>query len=76
MIRWIPQNGLKTASFWKQSTQEKSDAAGMDGAQWIIEGVKNGHYHIVDRGSPSNAKYRDAALFLVKLGDLQIKDIY
>ncbi len=35
-----------------------NDQRGTDGSQWIIEGVKRGHYHIVDRWSPTNGVAR------------------
>jgi hypothetical protein len=37
----------------------------VDGAQWIIEGVRNGSYHIVDRWSPTNGEIRALGLFMV-----------
>ena len=29
---------------------------GVDGAQWIFEGVKDSTYHVVDRWSPDNGE--------------------
>jgi hypothetical protein len=40
----------------------------VDGAQWIIEGARNGTYHIVDRWSPEDGEIR--ALGLLILNDL------
>lgn len=37
-------------AIWNLPTRLSAD--GLDGAQWIIEGVKSGRYHIVDRWSP------------------------
>jgi len=39
------------SGLWKLPT-EQPGAAGLDGAQWIIEVVKGGRCHIVDRWSP------------------------
>ena len=53
-------------NFWKlPSIQEDR---GVDGAQWIIEGARNGTYHIVDRWSPEDGEIR--ALGLLMLNDL------
>jgi hypothetical protein len=45
---------LKDLSFWNLPTVlvENNDVVQLDGAQWILEGVKQGRYHIVDRWSP------------------------
>jgi hypothetical protein len=54
---------IEAHSFWKlPSTQEDR---GVDGAQWIIEGVRNGTYHIVDRWSPEDGQIRALGLFMV-----------
>jgi len=36
---------------WKLPTRQ-SEGIGLDGAQWIIEAVKGGRYHVIDRWSP------------------------
>lgn len=67
---------LNKLQFWNLPTRAKTDEMGLDGAQWILEGVLNGQYHIVDRWSPEKGSYREAALFLVDLARLKIKNIY
>ncbi len=42
---------VKHARFWDVPTRDDSRAK-PDGAQWIVEGVKQGRYHVVDRSSP------------------------
>jgi hypothetical protein len=42
---------LKYAGFWDLPTRDDSRVV-LDGAQWIVEGVKQGRYHVVDRPSP------------------------
>ena len=42
---------VKHARFWDVPARDDSQAQ-PDGAEWIIEGVKQGRYHIVDRNSP------------------------
>lgn len=65
---------LENADFWNLTT--KDDLQGNDGAQWIIEGVKNGKYHIVDRWSPEDGPFREAALYLINLSKLKSDEIY
>ncbi len=44
---------VKHARFWDVPARDGSPAV-LDGAEWIIEGVKQGRYHIVDRSSPDS----------------------
>ena len=37
---------------------------GTDGSQWIIEGVKKGQYHVVDRWMPKDGMVRELGLLL------------
>ncbi|HEV2305346.1 MAG TPA: hypothetical protein VGR93_07505 [Candidatus Acidoferrales bacterium] len=57
---------VNNANFWKLPTEEKQTSFGMDGAQWILEGVKDGNYHLVDRWSPKSGTYRAVCLFFVR----------
>ena len=65
---------LENADFWNMTPKE--NPKGLDGANWIIEGVKKGQYHIVDRWSPEEGAFREAALLLIKLSRLKIAEIY
>jgi hypothetical protein len=47
------QDLIDKISFWKLPTT-RTDVAGLDGSQWIVEAVKNGRYHVVDRWSPDS----------------------
>lgn len=49
---------------------------GQDGAQWIVEGSREGRYHIVDHWSPKSGSYRELCLYLLKLAEIQIDKIY
>ena len=42
----------------------------------VIEGVKKGKYHMVDRWCPEEGAFREAALLLIKLSRLKIDEIY
>jgi hypothetical protein len=45
---------------------------GLDGAQWILEGFREGSYHIAVEWSPREGAYREACLYLLKLSGLNI----
>jgi hypothetical protein len=70
---------LNKATFWNQETHRRDDA-GLDGSQWVLEGVKDGRYHVVDRWSPVSGDYREACLYLLKLsgrdGNVLKDDLY
>jgi len=60
------------AGFWSAPTLAEEET-GSDGARWIIEGVKNGQYHVVDRWSPANGVARELGLmFAFGLARLQL----
>jgi hypothetical protein len=55
----IEENG-----FWKLTSGDPSPG-GNDGSQWIIEGVKNGSYHMVDRWTPRDGPVRIIGLLML-----------
>ncbi len=55
---------VKQVNFWSLPSH-LHDQTGTDGSQWIIEGVKDGKYHVVDRWSPANGGIRELGLLLV-----------
>jgi hypothetical protein len=65
---------LEKADFWNMPQNEPP--RGLDGANWIIEGAKDGKYHIVDRWCPEDGPFREAALYLIELSKLKVDDIY
>ena len=64
---------LQLTDFWNMPTKSK-DEIGTDGSQWIIEGMENGKYHIVDRWTPSNNSFSKCGKYLIELTDLKIKE--
>jgi len=50
--------------FWK--LPPVLEDRGDDGAQWIIEGVRDGNYHIADRWSPKAGEIRVLGLYMVR----------
>jgi len=64
---------INGAHFWELPTEQKRASLGMDGARWILEGIQDGNYHIVDRWSPTKDEYRALCWFFVsKLAHLRI----
>jgi hypothetical protein len=69
---------LDHACFWQMPTSK--EIMMNDGAQWIMEGYREGRYHVVDRQSPEDGAYRDACLYLLRaahvLGTIPKSRIY
>jgi hypothetical protein len=70
-------NRINRAHFWDLSTEE-SQQPGLDGAEWILEGVQNGRYHVVVRWCPGlpersaeAAAFAESARFLFQLAGEQ-----
>jgi hypothetical protein len=68
---------VQASDFWKIPAHDP-DEGGDDGAQWILEGVKDQKYQVVDRWSPRDGTYRQACLYLLKLSQIKVdpKEIY
>jgi len=58
---------LDKANFWCLPVRDERKV--VDGSTWIIEGVKDGEYQVVNRWSPEEGAYLEAALFLLELAD-------
>jgi hypothetical protein len=67
---------LERTCYWELPTED--ERLGRDGARWILEGVRGGRYHIVDRWGPESGSYREACLYALKLSGLRAdgEDIY
>lgn len=63
---------LQNARFW--NIPANADERGMDGAEWIIEGLLKDKYRFVVRWSPENT-FRDAGVYLINLSGLK-EEIY
>lgn len=64
---------ISAVQFWKLPTEDAKAPTGMDGSKWIIEGVRSGEYHVVDRWTPEMGKYRELGLyFMDDLMDLKM----
>lgn len=56
---------LNQIQFWQMPTESRQ--LGLDGADWIIEGVQDGKYHVVLRWCPGKTPFGEAARGLLKL---------
>lgn len=56
---------IQRLQFWELPTHETPETVGCDGSQWIIEGIKAGKYHVVDRWTPAKGPVRDLGLMFV-----------
>lgn len=54
---------VEKVGFWN-APNPVNDQIGLDGSQWIIEGVKTGHYHVVDRWTPKSGIARELGIVL------------
>jgi hypothetical protein len=61
---------LESANYWNMPNENED--LGHDGAEWILEGVKENRYHIVDRWSPREGNYREACIYLLKLSGVDV----
>ncbi len=62
---------VESSNFWKLPAVLED--RGVDGAQWIIEGVRDGSYHLVDRWSPTGGEFRELGLYMAKnLAELEL----
>lgn len=64
--------------FWS-APNPVEDQTGTDGSEWIIEGVRDGKYHVVDRWMPERGVARELGVFLafdLAKMNLPKRDIY
>lgn len=70
---------LEQSTYWLMPTNG-DDVLSTDGAQWIMEGYRDGRYHIVDRHSPAPSAYADACLYLLRqsglLAEIPADEVY
>ena len=67
---------LQELDFWNLPTLENANYMVIDGSQWILEGVKNGRYHLLDRSSPSEGPFTKANLMLTQFADITVQNLY
>lgn len=64
---------LEKANFWHLASADPNDT-GYDGSQWIVEGVKDGVYHVVSRWTGNGIT--DWALPIMKQSGENLEPIY
>jgi hypothetical protein len=67
---------LDSAQFWQEPTERQYRDMGMDGAEYLFEGVQTGAYHVVLRWCPGARKetsFTDIAQKLFDLSDHPLK---
>lgn len=57
--------------FWQLPAMNITEV-GDDGAMWILEGVKEGRYRVIERWSPKSGAFRESCLYLLKISGLEI----
>lgn len=62
-------NTLNRAQFWEQPTNATQAGYNFDGAEFILEGVRDGRYHIVVRWCPGKSAFGEAVRGLLGFGD-------
>jgi hypothetical protein len=73
---------LARANFWElpyaakePEPNEKGEVSTcLDGSEWVLEGVKSGRFHAVNRYCPDQKTFEDIGLYLAKLSGLRIKE--
>jgi hypothetical protein len=61
---------LHAIDYWSMPIEGPD--AGLDGAEWILEGVRSGEYHVVTRWSPETGAYREACSYLLELSKFEV----
>ena len=61
---------LNQVGFWEMRRDQ--ERFGSDGAQWILEGIDNGQYQVVQRWSPGLGAYRDVCVLLLELAGFRV----
>jgi hypothetical protein len=67
------QELLKKTGFWSMPTVDDTPI-GLDGAGWLLEGVKRDQYHIVHRQSPTQGAYREVCIYLLRVSGVKIDE--
>ena len=67
---------LQRADFWKPETEETPDKTRheKDGIRWVLEGVRNGEHHVVDRSTPRATDFAQICIFLMKLTPMNLEE--
>jgi hypothetical protein len=69
------QNLLRASEYWSMPTVDPKlhEELIRDGAEWLLEGARGGHYHVVLRVSPRSVTYRETCLYLLSLSKIEVE---
>jgi hypothetical protein len=70
---------VEEVKFWSLPTNPATNVIGLDGAQWVLEGVRDNQYHVVDRWSPEKGEVHTLGItMLIDLAELKLhyQDVY
>jgi hypothetical protein len=67
------QELLTNSSFWSMPSEDVRPR-GVDGAGWLLEGVKFNQYHLVNRRSPEQGAYREACIYLLRISGVPVDE--
>jgi hypothetical protein len=63
-------------NFWHRADGEINNQSGTDGSEWVLEGISDGKYRIVEMWSPSSGPLVDVGRLMVEtIGNLHGKDV-
>jgi hypothetical protein len=77
---WVElQAAIEKSSFWAAPQVPPDSLLGLDGSRWILEGYREGRYHVVDRWSPErngpDAAHRAVGEWLLRKTGLVSMDL-
>lgn len=71
---WLEfQKMISQIDFWSMPSTS-NEILGTDGAQWILEGINKGKYHVTDRWTPRGSDYAKCCEYLIELTDIKVKE--
>lgn len=72
--KWLEfQKMISQIDFWNMPSTS-NEIPGTDGAHWILEGIKEGKYHVTDRWTPRGSDYAKCCEYLIGLTDIKLKE--
>jgi len=65
---------VEEANWWSLRAYEEDppNVYHLDGSHWIIEGIKDGDYHVVDRWSPRKGSVRELGLIALEFAQMNV----
>ena len=72
---------VEELKYWELPSREQKapNVLNLDGAQWVVEGVRDGNYKLVDRWSPGNGPIKTIGIMMtIDLANMKLlyQDVY